>query len=90
MGISARPNVDVAGVNLDPARRLTFSPEWNGQSVVFDARSGDFWVVDGKVRNALCLAGADPGLASEYLQRLPAEVIVNLVTHGIIEASSTS
>lgn len=90
MGISARPNVDVAGVNLDPARRLSFSPEWNGQSVVFDARSGDFWIVDGKVRNVLCSAGADPGHASEHLRRLAAEVVVNLVTRGIIKASSTS
>lgn len=78
------------GAGLDPARRLIFSPSWEQQAVVFDARSGDFWIVDREVRDALHLASGVPALAAEYLQRLTPEVIENLVSHGIIHASSTS
>lgn len=78
------------GAVLDPARRLTFSPAWDEQAVVFDARSGDFWIVDSEVRDALYSASNDPALAAEYLQQLAPEVIENLVTHGIIQDSSTS
>ena len=78
------------GAGLDPARRLVFSPSWDKQAVVFDARSGDFWIVERKVRDALHSASGVPALAAEYLQRLAPEVIENLVSHGIIQASSKS
>lgn len=78
------------GAGLDPARRLMFSPPWDRQAVVFDARSGDFWIVDSEVRDALHSASGVPALATQYLQRLAPEVIENLVSHGIIHASSKS
>lgn len=78
------------GAGLDLARRLMFSPAWGRQAVVFDARSGDFWVVGIEVRNALHSANSDPALAAEYLQRLAPDVIENLVSHGIIQASRKS
>ena len=77
------------GAGLDPARRLIFSPDWDQQSVVFDARSGDFWIVDSEVRDTLHLASYTPSLTAEHLQRLAPEIIENLISHGIIQASST-
>lgn len=78
------------GGDLDPARRLMFSPVWDEQAIVFDARSGDFWVVGREVRNVLRSANDDPARASNQLQQLAPEIIENLIDHGIIKASSTS
>jgi len=77
---------------IDPARRLRFSAPWAArpgeQSVVFDARSGDFWIVDHAVHEALHAAsGAPADGAGQSLASLPAEVIESLASHGIIEAS---
>lgn len=78
------------GASLDPARRLMFSPPWDELGVVFDARSGDFWVVDSKVRDVLQSANTEPTLAAERLNQLSPEVIENLVSHGIIRVFGTS
>lgn len=75
---------------FDPARRLIFSRTWSQQAVIFDARSGDFWVVDGDVRDALSSANSDAALAAEHMQGLGLQVIENLIAHGIIQASKTS
>jgi hypothetical protein len=80
----------LAANGLDPARRLIFSPAWERQAVIFDARSGDFWIVDSEVRDALCSASNDSVLGVESLQRLAPEVIESLTAHGIIQASRTS
>lgn len=76
-----------ATAELDPARRLMFSPAWDRQAVVFDARSGDFWVVDRNVRDALCSASGAPARAADYLKGLAPGVIENLNSHGIIRFS---
>jgi hypothetical protein len=72
-------------LRIDPARQLAFSPDWDGGSVVFDGRSGDFWVVDRTVSSALRSAGEEAQPAA--LNGLPAEVLDSLLAHGIIRAS---
>ncbi len=67
-------------------RRLLFSPAWAEGAVVFDARSGDFWVVSQEVRSALA-ALADRDAASAPGQEPSPEIIESLRAHGIIRAS---
>lgn len=75
---------------LDPARHLVFSPRWQGLSVVFDSRSGDFWIVSSAVRDILHAACADSERAAENLRKLPRATVESLTTHGIIQASTIS
>ncbi len=74
---------------IDPGRRLVFSPDWGEQCVVFDARSGDFWVVSRDVWAALRSVAVDPAASPGPIDDLPAEIVDNLQAHGIIQASRT-
>lgn len=74
-------------IEINPARRLIGSPEWSELGVVFDARSGDFWIVSNEVRKALLSVSAD---STEDFRELPQDVRENLVAHGIIQSSRTS
>jgi hypothetical protein len=79
-----------ATLNFDSARNLIFSPRWQGLSVVFDSRSGDFWVVSSVVRDVLYAAIADSERPAEGLRKLPPSAVVALTTQDIIQASTTS
>lgn len=57
--------------------------------MVFDSRSGDFWVVSSAVRDILHAACADSERTAESLQELPAAALEALATQGIIQASTT-
>lgn len=80
-------------IRINPARHLAFSPRWDNHSVIFDSRSGDFWIVDNDIADALSTAMTKPAIEdtnpSGQLQLTP-DTIENLVSHGIIELSGTS
>jgi hypothetical protein len=76
---------------LDPARRLAFSPPWPDEAVVFDACSGDFWIVVPKVRDLLEAAAIlSPENAASLLKQFPSQVLFTLIEHGIIRSSTTN
>lgn len=76
-----------AKLTLDPARHLMFSPAWKGERVVFDARSGDFWIVSEAVHEILGMAasGAIPDAVEG--KGINAETLASLSKHGIIRSS---
>lgn len=78
------PSANSLNIEIDPSRRLIASPEWGEFGVVFDARSGDLWIVGNETRKALI--SGDLTLT----QSVDMDVIDNLIAHGIIRASRTS
>jgi len=79
-----------ARLSIDPARYLIFSPAWNGEGVVFDARSGDYWVVSEAVYNLLRVVnGETPANDDMIVGNIDAEIIASLGNHGIICSPSS-
>jgi hypothetical protein len=74
--------------NFQPGRNLVASPSWGDFGVIYDTRSGDFWVVSNEVHAAL--QAAQGCAAGSALQKLPHAVKENLVAHGIIQPSSST
>ncbi len=56
-------------ISIAPGRRLRWSPAWPGEeaSVLFDAASGDFWVLTPATRSLLERVAAEPELTAEAL-----------------------
>lgn len=56
-------------IRIAPGRQLRWSPAWPGEdaSVLFDAASGDFWVLSAATRSLLERVAAEPGLHAEAL-----------------------
>lgn len=81
-------------LTVNPARKLAFSPDWSGYRVVFDARSGDFWVVCEDVHGALRSASVEPpakgAIKIHSFEALSPEVAENLVAHGIIRQQTSA
>lgn len=82
-------------------RRLTFSPVWDEDelSVVFDAASGDFWVVACEARRLIEHLGVSPLMDADAIEMLrsgdlPAPdsaraILDNLVEVGILQRNAT-
>lgn len=70
-------------ITINPARRIICSPEWEALGVVFDTRSGDFWVVSNEVRAAL-LSATNP-CHNDSKQDLTEEIRERLVAYDIIQ-----
>lgn len=73
-----------------PGRRLRLSPDWDGDArVVFDASSGDFWVVNAEVAALmdgwLVSAAATKGGGDATPLQLPALWAAELVTQGLLD-----
>lgn len=71
-------------------RRLRLSPDWDGDArVVFDASSGDFWVVDvevvGLMADWLASAAGSKGGGDATPLELPAPWAAELVTQGLLD-----
>lgn len=75
-----------ANLVVDPARHLIFSPAWRDKRVVFDARSGDFWIVNETVYNALRLSLGEGAADAESLGEIDSETLASLCNHGIIRS----
>lgn len=69
---------------VDPARHLIFSPAWRDKRVVFDARSGDFWIVSEVVYNALRVGVGEGQAGSEGFGDIDSGTLASLINHGII------
>lgn len=72
-------------IDINPARRIICSPEWEELGVVFDTHSGDFWIVSNEVRAALLSATAS--CLDEGKQDLTEEIRERLVAYDIIQPS---
>lgn len=73
---------------LNPARRFIASPNWDGLGVLFDIRSGDYWVVSSEVLAVFRVPEND--VTATALQELPHATKQNLLAHGIIQPSRAS
>lgn len=85
---------NVSRLTVNPARKFAFSPDWAEYRVVFDARSGDFWVVSEEVHAALCSASAVEQSAEAGdipgFEALSPELAENLIAHGIIRQQTSA
>ncbi len=56
-------------IRIAPGRQLRWSPAWPGEdaSVLFDAASGDFWVLGTDTRELLQAVAAAPGISAQAL-----------------------
>lgn len=73
--------------DINPRRIIITSPNWDTLGVLFDTRSGDFWVVSKEIHTAFQATG-DCAVVDK-LRELPETVKENLMAHGIIQLSST-
>lgn len=81
-------------LSVAPGRLLRYAPQWDADdgSVCFDARSGDYWVLD--ARSQACLQWVSRQVTpvgwadlAEHLDGLPADALIQALVHaGLLAA----